>query len=74
MEVSGEVRVGVAAAVLRDAEPEARLLVVGSHGRGRLASALLGSVSRATLYGARRPVMVVPPQVGEGTEETAPQG
>ncbi|WP_394215056.1 universal stress protein [Brachybacterium vulturis] len=60
IEVTGEVHRGAAAAVLHDAERGAQLVVVGSHGRGRVASALLGSVSRAMLHGARRPVMVVP--------------
>lgn len=61
IEITSAVRIGMPEAILRDAEGTAQLIVVGSHGRGSLTSALLGSVSRATLHGAARPVMVVPP-------------
>lgn len=39
---------------------DATLIVVGSRGRGRLASALFGSVSRALARDASCPVMIVP--------------
>jgi len=43
------------------AEEGAELLVVGSRGRGRLGSAVLGSVSRELVALATCPVLVVPP-------------
>lgn len=42
-------------------EVEADLIVVGTHGRAGVTSALLGSVARALCHTARRPVLVVPP-------------
>lgn len=44
---------------LLDAAQGARLLVVGSHGRGRVRRAFLGSVSHAVLYHAPCPVAVL---------------
>lgn len=47
------------AQALLDAADDAGLLVVGSHGRGALRRAVLGSVSHAVLYHAPCPVAVV---------------
>jgi nucleotide-binding universal stress UspA family protein len=55
----------------------ANLIVTGSRGRGPLASALLGSVSRALARDARCPVMIVPdgaPVEGPRPIDDAPTG
>lgn len=66
-----EVRGVVAERDPRDAllelAPEAALLVVGSRGRGPVASLLLGSVAHALTRDARCPVVVVRPE-GEPTD------
>lgn len=63
---------GDPADVLVRASAEASLLVLGSHGRGRLLSALLGSVSARCLRRAACPVVIISPEVaGESREHTA---
>ena len=44
---------------LADLSREAQLVVVGSHGRGRLADSILGSVSQNLIHHAECPVLVV---------------
>lgn len=44
---------------LTELSREAQLLVVGSHGRGRIADAVLGSVSQNLIHHAECPVLVV---------------
>jgi nucleotide-binding universal stress UspA family protein len=39
----------------------ADLIVVGTHGHGGIAAALMGSVARGLCHTSRRPVLVVPP-------------
>ena len=56
-----ELREGPVAAELCRAADAAAMLVVGSHGRGRLGRMLLGSVSAACLQHARCPVVVLTP-------------
>jgi nucleotide-binding universal stress UspA family protein len=57
--VEAELVEGEPRRVLLDAAREADLLVVGSHGHGRLAEALLGSVSSFCVHHATGPVVVI---------------
>lgn len=52
-------------------EVGADLIVVGTHGRGGIGAALMGSVARGLCHTARRPVLVVPPAVRAETEPVA---
>jgi nucleotide-binding universal stress UspA family protein len=58
--ITAEVLMGRAAQQLAIAARDADLLVVGSHGHGRLRHAVLGSVSEACVRLATCPVVVVP--------------
>jgi nucleotide-binding universal stress UspA family protein len=55
-------------------EVEAALIVVGTRGRGRLASALRGSVSRTLAHQAPCPVMIVPDTARAGHPRRLPDG
>jgi nucleotide-binding universal stress UspA family protein len=58
--ISGTDDVAVLVARAAD-EVEADLIVVGTHGRGRLTATLLGSVARSLCRTSHRPVLVIPP-------------
>jgi nucleotide-binding universal stress UspA family protein len=58
--VAREVVVGDAVGVLADAARKADLLVLGTHGKSHLRTALLGSVSDGCIRRAVCPVVVVP--------------
>lgn len=60
-----EVRTGThnTATLIREAadDVEADLIVVGTHGRGAIGAAVMGSVARGLCHTSSRPVLVVPP-------------
>lgn len=57
--VQTEIRHGAAVPTLVELSGQARLVVVGSHGRGAFGRTLLGSVSTGLVYQARCPVAVI---------------
>jgi nucleotide-binding universal stress UspA family protein len=61
-EASGHLAGGRPARVICDlaTEIEAKVIVVGARGLGRVETALLGSVSSAVIHHANRPVLVLP--------------
>jgi nucleotide-binding universal stress UspA family protein len=52
-------------------EVGADLIVVGTHGHGGIAAALLGSVARGLLHTASCPVLAIPPARGAAAKEPA---
>ena len=70
LDVTGEDPIGSGSGVLVRAGEDAALIVMGSRGRGRLSSALLGTVSMTTAQHAGCPVVIVH---GEDVDDRAPQ-
>lgn len=62
---------GIASEVLVRQAADARMLVVGSRGHGRLTSSLLGSVGMACVHNASCPVVVLPARLA--TDNAVPQ-
>lgn len=60
-----------AAVALEEASKTAALLVLGSHGRGRLLKLLVGSVAQHCLREASCPVVVIPARTVPEPEKTA---
>ncbi|GGO59519.1 universal stress protein UspA [Microbacterium nanhaiense] len=60
LEVTAVVEVGSPQTILAGRTRSSQLTVLGTRGRGAVASVLLGSVSRSVLFHAEGPVMIVP--------------
>ena len=60
--VEGVLSFGSASRALIEASHDAVLVVVGSHGHGALASAILGSVATACVHHSACPVVVITPE------------
>ncbi|GAB7044766.1 MULTISPECIES: universal stress protein [Catenuloplanes] len=58
--ITAEVVEGTPAAVLTTAARDGDLLVLGSHGHGRIRHGLLGSVSESCIHAGPCPVVVIP--------------
>lgn len=73
MVVACEVVAGDAVEVLSDAARRADLLVLGTHGKSHLRTALLGSVSEGCIRRAGCPVVVVPVPKADAPAEIVQQ-
>ncbi|MER7078480.1 Nucleotide-binding universal stress protein, UspA family [Saccharopolyspora kobensis] len=72
-EVHAELVEGDAAETLAERSVGAAMLVMGDHGRGRLADAVLGSTALRCIHRARCPVVVVPAGVESDPEPAGGQ-
>lgn len=70
LEVTGEDPLGSGAGVMVRAGEDASMVVMGNRGRGRITSALLGTVSMTTAQHAPCPVVIIH---GEDVTDRAPQ-
>ncbi len=70
LDVTGEDPIGSGSGVMVRTGERAALIVMGSRGRGRLSSALLGTVSMTTAQHAGCPVVIIH---GEDVDDRAPQ-